>query len=1474
MRFISILLLCPLLAFGQSISFEEQDVPVYLPAGWSMFGYSCMDSKDVAEAFSGFEDQIVIVKDGDGNPYLPEYGYNGLGPLQMHRGYQIKLTEAITDFQFCPFIVPVDTPFDCYVIDNDFAKFLSDYYPEIESLVVDSCLNTIAANNVYELNTDGIPHILNDMDGLQYFTNMRDMGLFLSDENLTSLPDLSSMKNLWDLQIGESDYLTSLPELSSLNNLMELSIWDNDAMTVIPDLSSLTNLMELDIWGNDALTVIPDLSSLTYLTELSISGDALKCVMGYPEHLTIEEHWPPVCSFGCMDSTACNYNPEADMTDGSCVAEQDDDCVACPYDNFIEYHPNAINWNADLCLIEIIKGCMDPTAYNFNDYDDDGQANSLTGNDKIDINTDDGSCEYVYGCIEQEADNYNTEATTDDGSCIYYGCTDPTAGNYDETANTDDGSCLIGGCMNATAENYNADAVVDDGSCVIYGCTVLTFPNYNSQATIDDFSCDKNSLDVYGCTDETTFTYQDFATIDNGTCIYRSPKVGDLAQGGIVFYVDETGQHGLVAAQEDLPGTYEWGCYSESVNGADGQAIGTGYQNTLDIVNQGCATENGGITATQAALDAEINGYSDWYIPSKDELVEMYSTIGNGGSQGNIGGFNNSNYLSSSEYSSSHAWGVYFGNGYANYEYGNKNYSSRVRVIRAFGYTLGCMDETACNYIPEANMADGSCEYPELGYDCEGNFTEYVVGMQAEGGIVFYIDSTGERGLVAALEDLGRYEWGCYGESVNGADGQAIGTGYQNTLDIVNQGCSTENGGITAAQAALDAEINGYSDWYIPSDDELKEIYYTIGNGGPEGNIGGFESYWYWSSSEINSNDAWNVSFDDGDSFNFNFKNFTLSVRPIRTFGYTQGCMDSTACNYNPEANMADGSCEYAEEGYDCEGNEITYQVGDLAQGGIVFYVDSTGEKGLVAALEDLTGSFDWGCYGESVNGTDGTFIGTGYQNTLDIVNQGCATENGGITAAQAALDAEINGYSDWYLPSYNELREMYNTIGNGGSEGNIGGFSNSWSFYWSSSVGNIGYAWVLNFDSGTSDSHGEFRADRVRVIRAFGYTLGCMDSTACNYNPEANMADGSCEYAAEGYDCLDNPNTCYLIEDQGFLDYLKNNNDFYDLPVIIDDCLDVNAASNYTSIDIYSSSYPIKSLDGLQYFTNIERVDINLNYTDSLISIPQLSTLTNLTYLNIDSNKILSIIPDLSSLKNLTNLTVVRNPNLFQIPDHSQLVDLDTLVFFGNGVKYDSQYLSNFTSLKALAVDDYSSQSQFFDTELYSNLEFYGIVNASGKEFTEELPKFKNLQFLTVAFNDSLASLPDFSGLSDMKHLNIVENNSLESLPNLSGLSNLNELIIVDNNSLESLPNLSGLSNLNELIIIDNDSLESLPDLSDLSNLKHLTIIENNSLKTLPDLSGLTGLEGIDIEGNNLLCVGGYPDHLTIQQDWLPVCE
>ena len=217
------------------------------------------------------------------------------------------------------------------------------------------------------------------------------------------------------------------------------------------------------------------------------------------------------------------------------------------------------------------------------------------------------------------------------------------------------------------------------------------------------------------------------------------------------------------------------------------------------------------------------------------------------------------------------------------------------------------------------------------------------------------------------------------------------------------------------------------------------------------------------------------------------------------------GCMDETACNYVSAAEFDDGSCynndlgcgcdqPEAQEGYDCEGNEI-FSVGDLAHGGIVFYVDETRQHGLVAAMEDLTegatdpngwgfSGYEWGCYEEIVNGADGQAIGTGYQNTLDIINQECATQNGGITAAQAALDAEINGYSDWYLPSFDELIEMYNTIGNGSPEGDIGGFGNNW--FWSSSEYGSSTAWVVNFNNGYTGGYSEYTTHRVRVIRAF----------------------------------------------------------------------------------------------------------------------------------------------------------------------------------------------------------------------------------------------------------------------------------------------------------------------------------------------------------------------------------------------------
>lgn len=158
----------------------------------------------------------------------------------------------------------------------------------------------------------------------------------------------------------------------------------------------------------------------------------------------------------------------------------------------------------------------------------------------------------------------------------------------------------------------------------------------------------------------------------------------------------------------------------------------------------------------------------------------------------------------------------------------------------------------------------------------------YAIGQHYGGGVIFYIDVTGQHGLVAATNDLPNfYDWGCEGTFVSGAHGTAVGTGQANTTAII-VGCSTPG---IAARACDDLVLNGYSDWYLPSKDELKLAF------DHSTEIGGFildQDLLYWSSSEWDSNWAWNVDASNGNvtmAYDNNTKETTSSkVRPIRSF--------------------------------------------------------------------------------------------------------------------------------------------------------------------------------------------------------------------------------------------------------------------------------------------------------------------------------------------------------------------------------------------------------------------------------------------------------------------------------------------------------------------------------------------------------------------------------------------------------------
>ena len=158
--------------------------------------------------------------------------------------------------------------------------------------------------------------------------------------------------------------------------------------------------------------------------------------------------------------------------------------------------------------------------------------------------------------------------------------------------------------------------------------------------------------------------------------------IGDTHQGGIIFYLDGNGG-GLIAAPSDQSFGADWGCYGTLIG--TGAAIGTGAQNTIDI-EAGCTTP--GIAADLCANYTD-GTYSDWFLPSRDELNEMYLNIGQGNALGlgNIGGFANFGYWSSTENDDYGAWAQFFGNGYqySNDKYFNGSYGNDgVRAVRAF----------------------------------------------------------------------------------------------------------------------------------------------------------------------------------------------------------------------------------------------------------------------------------------------------------------------------------------------------------------------------------------------------------------------------------------------------------------------------------------------------------------------------------------------------------------------------------------------------------------------------------------------------------------------------------------------------------------------------------------------------------------------------------------------------------------------
>ena len=183
---------------------------------------------------------------------------------------------------------------------------------------------------------------------------------------------------------------------------------------------------------------------------------------------------------------------------------------------------------------------------------------------------------------------------------------------------------------------------------------------------------------------------------------------------------------------------------------------------------------------------------------------------------------------------------------------------------------------------------------------------KHQIGEEYGGGIVFYVDSTGEHGLIAAKQDInttyteyhgksykrtGYYKWSAaelkkrpnevecvYSiryQPVNNTS-PALGQGLANTIKFLAKNSANKYPN-TAAAVAHGYHGGDYDDWYLPSKDELNQLYIH------RDLIGGFSSYHYWSSSEFATQAAWYQNFCDGIQTVY-FKYKCCRVRPVRDF--------------------------------------------------------------------------------------------------------------------------------------------------------------------------------------------------------------------------------------------------------------------------------------------------------------------------------------------------------------------------------------------------------------------------------------------------------------------------------------------------------------------------------------------------------------------------------------------------------------
>jgi len=724
--------------------------------------------------------------------------------------------------------------------------------------------------------------------------------------------------------------------------------------------------------------------STTYILMIDgYFGDSGTCLLEY----IVDTPCEPVV--GCTDVNSLNYNYLAVIDDGSCFYEEDCDANLIQIYFWSMSFSSEVNWNildSDSTVVAFgnVNGnnglgtavsfhCLEDGCYTFEMYDaseDNGSGfgggnfwlalldNTYLASDSVGlgeygqfqfgINTP--NCVTMYGCTDPTANNYNPNATEDDGTCIY-----PEVCDFNEviitTATQQWGAevswtITLDSMIVASGNGYSNQSLYSQIECLEDGCYLLNMydaygDGWNGgsinilmdgieiiNGTLNTGSFGQihfginapNCVTIYGCMDPTSINYNPNATEEDGTCIY--PEICDFNE---VIITTETQQWGVEVS---------WNISLNSMI----VASGNGYANQsaytqIECLEDGCYVFN--------MYDSHGDGWNGGSFNILMDGVEIINGTLNTGSFGQIG------------------FGV--------------NATGCDTVV-----VLGCTDPNALNYNPLATINDGSCTYQEI---CDATLIELLVQttyslseihwniLDSDSSVVAFGEAYGNSVVEATfhcLED-GCYTFEMYETSEDNGFGFGGGWFLMGLVDYtfitsgsISQGeygqfqfgintanCVTIYGCMdpTAINYNPNAseddgyciypEICDFNEVIITTETFLwgAEVSWTITQNSmivASGN--GYSNQSAYTQAEcledgcyvFNMYDSYGDGWNGG-SFNISMDGVEIINGTLSTGSFGQihfgvnatdcptvyGCTDASAINYNPLATEDDGTCEY-----------------------------------------------------------------------------------------------------------------------------------------------------------------------------------------------------------------------------------------------------------------------------------------------------------------------------------------------------------------------------------------------------------------------------------------------------------------------------------------------------------------------------------------------------------------------------------